>query len=44
MKIPRIYNDFESKLIANKALIIYGPRQAGKTTLLKDFLSITKLK
>jgi len=28
----------------NKVLIIYGPRQVGKTTLVKDFLSKTSLK
>jgi predicted AAA+ superfamily ATPase len=44
MKIQRIYQDLGSKLVPNKALIIYGPRQAGKTTLLTDFLSETKLK
>lgn len=44
MKIPRIYQNLASKLLPNKALIIYGPRQAGKTTLLKDFLSESQLK
>lgn len=34
----------ENHLEKNKAVIIYGPRQAGKTTLTKDFLSRTKLK
>ena len=34
----------ENRLVPNKALIIYGPRQSGKTTLLKDFLSKIKLK
>lgn len=28
----------------NKVAVIYGPRQVGKTTLLKDFLSHTKLR
>ena len=39
MKIPRFYKDLTQYLKPNKALIIYGPRQVGKTTLLKDFLS-----
>lgn len=44
MKIPRIYQDLNKYLKPNKALIIYGPRQVGKTTLLQDFLAATKLK
>jgi predicted AAA+ superfamily ATPase len=44
MKIPRIYKDLNKYLKPNKALIIYGPRQVGKTTLLQDFLTATKLK
>lgn len=41
--LKRYYN--LNKLIKkNKALIIYGPRRVGKTTLLNDFLSKTKLK
>lgn len=39
-----MYQNLASKLLPNKALIIYGPRQAGKTTLLKDFLADSKLK
>lgn len=34
----------ESLLEKNKVLIIYGPRQVGKTTLVKDFLERTKLR
>ncbi|MFB6306347.1 MAG: AAA family ATPase [Flavobacteriales bacterium] len=35
--------EIEKELEKNKVLIIYGPRQVGKTTLLNDFLSNTKL-
>jgi predicted AAA+ superfamily ATPase len=41
--IKRYYN-LEKLVKPNKALIIYGPRRVGKTTLLNDFLSLTKLK
>ncbi|MFH1259975.1 MAG: ATP-binding protein [Elusimicrobiota bacterium] len=44
MKILRIYNDLNKNLHPNKVLIIYGPRQVGKTTLLKDFLSVSGIK
>lgn len=44
MKIWRIYQDLDKYLKPNKVLVIYGPRRVGKTTLLKDFLSQTKLK
>jgi hypothetical protein len=44
MKIPREYLDLEAYLKPNKALLILGPRQSGKTTLLNDFLEKTKLK
>ncbi len=44
MKIPRNYNNLNKYLEKQKALIIYGPRQVGKTTLLNDFLSSTKLR
>jgi len=44
MKIPRYYDKLEDYLEPNKALLIFGPRQVGKTTLLNDFLSKTKLK
>jgi len=41
--IKRIYN-LEKIIKPGKVLIIYGPRRSGKTTLLKDFLSKTRLK
>lgn len=44
MKIPRFYSSIEQFLIPGKALIIYGPRQVGKTTLIKDYLSGTGYK
>lgn len=43
-KIPRIYQKLEKFLKPNKVLVIFGPRQVGKTTLLQDFLKTTKLK
>ena len=42
-KIKRFY-DLGDLLKPNKVLTIFGPRQVGKTTLLKDFLKTTKLK
>lgn len=42
--IERYYSDLEKYLKPNHALIIFGPRQVGKTTLLKSFLEKTKLK
>lgn len=44
MKIPREYLNLEGYFKPNKALVILGPRQSGKTTLLNDFLEKTKLK
>ncbi|CAL7962981.1 conserved hypothetical protein [Gammaproteobacteria bacterium] len=41
--IPRAIN-IEDSLEKNKVVIIYGPRQVGKTTLVNDFLSRTCLK
>ncbi len=41
--IPRAVK-IENHLEKNKALIIYGPRQVGKTTLVNEFLSRTNLK
>lgn len=41
--ISRHYNP-KDYLEPNKAVIIFGPRQIGKTTLLNNFLSRTKLK
>ena len=42
--IPRVYDDLNKYLKKGKVLVIYGPRQIGKTTLLKNFLSKTDLK
>ncbi len=39
----RFYN-LESLLRPQKAIVIYGPRRVGKTTLLKDLIKKTKLK
>lgn len=44
MHIKRFYQDLEKLLKPNKVTLIYGPRQVGKTTLIKDFLARTKLK
>mgnify|MGYP001570939642 FL=1 len=40
MKIPRFYQNLTPHLKPGKALVIYGPRQVGKTTLIKDFLAV----
>jgi uncharacterized protein len=37
--ITRHYHDLEKFLKANKVLLILGPRQAGKTTLMEEYLS-----
>src|SRR3989304_100245 len=42
--IERYYQDLTKYLKPKQALIIFGPRQVGKTTLLQSFLSQTKLK
>ena len=42
MKLPRTYR-LEDHLQKNKVLVLYGPRQVGKTTLLGDFLQRTEL-
>ncbi len=39
MKIRRFHQELAAYLKPNKVLIIYGPRQVGKTTLIQDFLS-----
>ena len=41
--INRLF-DIQSLVKPGKALVVYGPRRVGKTTLLKDFLSRTELK
>lgn len=44
MQISRIFDNLGDFTKAGKVLLIYGPRQIGKTTLLKLFLSKTNLK
>jgi hypothetical protein len=44
MHIPRIYQNLGDFLRPNKVVIIYGPRQVGKTTLLNHFLQAASLK
>ncbi len=42
--ISRVYANLNSYLKPNRAVIIFGPRRVGKTTLLNQFLAKTKLK
>ncbi len=42
--LPRYYENLGEFIKTNQVLIIYGPRQVGKTTLLEHFLSQTNLK
>lgn len=42
-QIKRHYSDIELYLRPNKVLVVYGPRQVGKTTLVKSFLATTGL-
>lgn len=45
MNIPRIYDNLlEKYLKPNKVVVVYGPRQIGKTTLLTNYLRTTKYK
>ncbi|MCK5847896.1 MAG: ATP-binding protein [Caldisericia bacterium] len=44
MMIPRYFQDLNTFMRPNKALVIYGPRQVGKTTLLKNWLKTVKEK
>lgn len=44
MKIKRFYQDLGSYLNPGKVLVLYGPRRAGKTTLLQDYLATTSFK
>ncbi len=39
MKIKRYYVNLDSYLRPNKVLVVYGARQVGKTTLLRDYLA-----
>ena len=41
--IPRAYEPLENHILPNKVTVIYGPRRAGKTTLLQSYLKQTKL-
>lgn len=43
-KIIKRYYSLENYLLKGKVLILYGARQVGKTTLVKDFLSKTEFK
>ncbi len=40
----RAYEPLDAYLLPNKALVIYGPRRVGKTTLLQNYLKSTNLK
>lgn len=42
--IPRALDNLGKYLKKGKVLVVYGPRQVGKTTLLKNFLSGTSMK
>ena len=44
MFISRAYQSLDNYLKPNKSLIIYGARQVGKTTLIKQYLSNTRYK
>lgn len=44
MFYPRFYADLEKYLQPGKALLIYGPRRVGKTTLITQYLQTTKWK
>ncbi len=42
--IKRFYDNLEDYFTPNRAVILFGPRQIGKTTLLNNFLARTNLK
>ena len=44
MKIQRNYQDLSNFIQPGKVLLIFGPRQVGKTTLMNDFLTTSTLK
>jgi len=45
MKIPRyLLNQLKNALIPGKVLVLYGPRQVGKTTLAKELLASVSLR
>jgi predicted AAA+ superfamily ATPase len=44
MKIQRNYQDLSNFIHPGKVLLIFGPRQVGKTTLMNEFLKTTTFK
>ena len=42
--IPRHYDELERFLEPGKVLVLYGPRQVGKTTLVREYLKRTRWK
>lgn len=44
MFLPRYYDNLSDYIKPNKALIIFGPRQVGKTTMVKHYLGGSKIK
>lgn len=44
MVYPRFHEQLDKYLKINKVLVVYGPRQVGKTTLIKNYLNSTRLK
>ncbi len=42
--IPRYYSNLESYICPGKVLVIYGPRQVGKTTLIRNYLETAPYK
>lgn len=42
--IPRFYKDLGNYLKRSKVLVLYGARQVGKTTLVREYLKTTDLK
>lgn len=44
MLIPRFLDNLETYLEPNKVVLIYGPRQVGKTTLIQSYLAKTHFK
>ena len=42
--LPRIYEDLDAYLKPAKVLILFGPRQVGKTTLIQHYLAKTPYK
>jgi uncharacterized protein len=43
MYINRLYDSLDNELQPNKALIMFGPRQVGKTTLIKKYLQSCRM-